>query len=109
MSKLGLLLSQLFFELLHSGLCLGQGLSGSGQVHVKVLVLCGEALHLLVLCLKVEQRRERKTGKQRAKEVMESDKECIRPVLAEIQLEGWMVLWSLGKGQGYTRHTGQCM
>ena len=55
---LGLLLAQLDLQLLNGGLCIGQVLPCGGQVVLKVVVLCGEHLHLAVLVLKVEQRGE---------------------------------------------------
>lgn len=53
MCQLSLQLALLGLQALDCGLCVSQRLSGGGQVHLEVVVLSGDHLHLLVLCLKV--------------------------------------------------------
>lgn len=68
-------------------------------MHLQVVVLCGESLHLLVFGLKVQESREWEACKEGAEEIVQSNKESICPFLAEVELEGRMLLWVLGERQ----------
>ena len=39
-------------------------------------------------------------GEKGAEKVVESDLEGVHPLLAVVQLEGWVLFWSFGEGEG---------
>ena len=43
--------------------------------------------------------KDMKTGEECAEEIVKSQNKRVRPLLAEVDFEGWMLFWTFGEGK----------